>query len=91
MSIEKNININQIKCKYSVIEILKFNSPLFLHLFDKALMYYLIFQLGPKSCKKSTLVYGNQIPIRSSEIRIVGTMFVIDREEHVLHINCPVF
>ena len=29
-----------------------------------------------------------QGPVKSG---IFGTVFVIDREEHVLHINCPVF
>ena len=68
MSIGTKISINQINCKFPVIKILKFNSPLFLHLFGKALLYYFFCQLGPKSCKKSTLLIGNRIPARSSEI-----------------------
>jgi len=70
MSIETKISINKIKCQFPVIEILNFNSPLFLHLFGKDVIYYFFCQLEPKSCKKSTLVYRHQIPTRSSEIRV---------------------
>ena len=68
MSIGTKISINQINCKFPVIKILNFNSPLFLHHFCKGLLYYFFCQLGPKSCKKSTLLCCNRIPARSSEI-----------------------
>ena len=69
---------------------MKFNSPLLWHLFGTALIYYLIYLLEPKSYKKFTLVYDNPISIRSSGIQLLGTVPVIDREEHVMNISCLV-
>ena len=70
MSIEKNININQIKCKYLVIVRLKSTHYCSCICLTKLSYITWFFLLGPKSCKKFTLVFGNQIPIRSNEIQL---------------------